>query len=175
MNKIPPNKHGYSEEEKTRYYAAFLGHVPIRHQRCIGISDVTHERIKDIVRLIALNATTIRSYTSAIIAHHLKEYKFLHEYFRRTMYERPNPGDDKLKVPGQDYLDRYLCEGIESRKSSWIHLDSDCAEALKQIASWTGPRNTLSSFAEAIIVKHLDDYDNLLMEMKSDVFNSQPK
>lgn len=175
MNNNPPNKTGIPGKQKWAYAEKYFFRKSIRNQRCIGISEGALEEIKDVVQLIAMNKTTIRSYVSAVVASHLREYKFLHEYLRRTMYNRLQPDDiDKYNIQCGRYQEKFLQPSREPRNTAWIHLDADCAEALKHLVSWTGTGATIGSFAEAIILSHLDEHKQLLDEMKSDVYNCQP-
>lgn len=166
---------GISDKTKTDYAEIYLTHVPIKHQRCIGITEDTLDKLKSVVRLIAQNNTTVRSYVSAILREHLKEYKFLHEIMRKVMYDKLMPGDLAIyQSAGGDYLETYLCPDSQKRGSAWIHVDVECAEALKQIVSWADTGATIGSFAESIILVHLWLNEDLLEQMKSDVYNSQP-
>lgn len=175
MNNNSSNKSGISFWTKDEYARKYFTRRPIRHQRCIGVTTDMLEEIKDVVNLIAMGGTTVRAYVSAVIADHLKEYKFLHEYMRRAMYNKILVGDPKKFQPTYEkYAEQYLQPSIESRNEAWVHLDADCADALKQIVSWTGNGVTIGSFAEAIIKAHLAENKELLESMKSDVFNSQP-
>ena len=91
------------------------------------------------------------------------------------MYNKIRVGDpEKFQPTYEKYAEQYLQPSIESRNEAWVHLDADCADALKQIVSWTGNGVTIGSFAEAIIKAHLAENKELLESMKSDVFNSQP-
>lgn len=174
MNSNPPSKTGIPAHKKWAYAEKYFTRKAIRNQRCVGISESALDEIKDVVQLIAMNKTTIRSYVSAVVANHLKEYKFLHEYLRRVMYDRLQPDDiDKYNVPCTKYQEKYLKPNKCPHNTAWIHLDADCAEALKHLVSWTGTGATISSFAEAIILSHLDEHKLLLDEMKSDVYNCQ--
>ena len=90
MNPTIKTNTGNSEKAKSDYAEVFLTRVPIKHQRCIGITEKTLDKLKSVVRLIAQNNTTVRSYASAILREHLREYKFLHEMsmFRSTQANR---------------------------------------------------------------------------------------
>lgn len=175
MNSNPPNKTGIPVHKKWEYADKYLQRKSIRNQRCIGISEAALIEIKDVVQLIAMDKTTVRSYVSAVVADHLKEYKFIHEYLRRVMYQKLRTDDiEKYHTPCQVYLGKYLQPSNEPRNTAWIHLDADCAEALKHLVSWAGTGATIGSFAEAIILSHLNEHRQLLEEMKSDVYNCQP-
>ena len=175
MNNNSSNKSGLSFGTKDDYARKYFTRRPIRHQRCIGVTTDMLEKIKDVVNLIAMGGTTVRAYVSAIIADHLKEFKFLHEYMRRAMYNKLLVGDpDKFQPTYEKYAEQYLQPSIEPRNEAWIHLDADCADALKQIVAWTGAGVTIGSLAEAIIKAHFANNKELLESMKSDVFNSQP-
>ena len=91
------------------------------------------------------------------------------------MYNKLLVGDpDKFQPTYEKYAEQYLQPSIEPRNEAWIHLDADCADALKQIVAWTGAGVTIGSLAEAIIKAHFANNKELLESMKSDVFNSQP-
>lgn len=174
MNPTIKTNTGNSEKAKSDYAEVFLTRVPIKHQRCIGITEKTLDKLKSVVRLIAQNNTTVRSYASAILREHLREYKFLHEIMRKVMYDKLMPGDLAIyQTVGENYLETYLCPDSQSRGSAWIHVDVECAEVLKQIVSWADTGATIGSFTEAIILVHLGLNDELLEQMKSDVFNCQ--
>ena len=166
---------GISDKSKSDYAEIYLTRVPIKRQRCIGITEDTLDKLKSVVRLVAQNNTTVRSYVSTILREHLKEYKFLHEIMRKIMYDKQTSGDLEIyQKVGGDYLETYLCPDSLKRGSAWIHVDVECAEALKQIVSWADTGATIGSFAESIILVHLWLNDELLEQMKSDVYNSQP-
>lgn len=175
MKPISKNNIGSSDKAKSDYAEIYLTRMPIKHQRCIGITEGTLNKLKRVVRLIAQNNTTVRSYASAILREHLREYKFLHEIMRKVMYDKLMPGDMAIyQTVGENYLETYLCPDSQPRGSAWIHVDVECAEALKQIVSWADCGATIGSFAEAIILVHLGLNEELLSQMKSDVYNSQP-
>lgn len=175
MNNNSSYKSGISFWTKDEYARKYFTRRQIRHQRCIGVTAYMLEEIKEVVNLIAMGGTTVRAYVSAVIADHLKEYKFLHEYMRRAMYNKILVGDpEKFQPTYEKYAEQYLQPSIESRNEAWVHIDADCADALKQIVAWTGNGVTIGSFAEAIIKAHLAENKELLESMKSDVFNSQP-
>mgnify|MGYP001634632345 FL=1 len=175
MNNNSSNKTGISFWTKDEYARKYFTRRPIRHQRCIGVTTDMLEGIKDVVNLIAMGGTTVRAYVSAVIADHLQEYKFLHEYMRRAMYNKILVGDLEKYQPSYEKYDAdYLRPSTESRNEAWVHLDADCADALKQIVAWTGDGVTIGSFAEAIIKAHFAKNKELLESMKSDVFNCQP-
>ena len=109
MNNNSSNKSGISFWTKDDYARKYFTRRPIRHQRCIGVTDYMLEEIKDVVNLIAMGGTTVRAYVSAIIADHLKEFKFLHEYMRRAMYNKLLVGDpDKFQPTYEKYAEQYL-------------------------------------------------------------------
>ena len=94
---------------------------------------------------------------------------------RKVMYDKLMPGDLAIyQTVGENYLETYLCPNTQPRGSAWIHVDVECAEALRQIVSWADTGATIGSFAESIILVHLGLNDGLLDQMKSDVYNSQP-
>lgn len=174
MNNNSSNKSGISFWTKDEYAQKYFTRRPIRHQRCIGVTTDMLEEIKEVVNLIAMGGTTVRAYVSAVIANHLQDYKFLHEYLRRVMYNKLLVGDlEKFQPAYEIYDKKFLQPSIEARNEAWVHLDADCADALKQIVAWTGGGVTIGSFAEAIIKEHLAKNHELLESMKSDVFNCQ--
>ena len=175
MKTTSHNSTGISEKAKLDYAEIYLTRVPIKHQRCIGITEGTLAKLKNVVRLVAMNNTNVRSYASAILRDHLREYKFLHEIMRKVMYDKLTSGDLAIyQTVGENYLETYLMPDSQPRGSAWIHVDVECAEALKQIASWADTGATIGSFAEAIILVHLGLNEELIEQMKSDVYNSQP-
>lgn len=175
MNSVHPSNTGHSNSEKMAYANTYLTHVPIKNQRSIGVTEETLEKIKDVVQLVALNATTNRAFVSAVITEHLKEYKFIHEFMRRFAYNRLLTGDlEKFLSSYDEYAATYLAPNSENHNTAWVRVDTECVEAMKQIVSWQGNGATIGSFADAIIKAHLAKYDSLLGDMKSDVFNCQP-
>ena len=122
------------EKAKSDYAEIYLTRVPIKHQRCIGITEKTLDKLKSVVRLIAQNNTTVRSYASAILREHLREYKFLHEIMRKVMYDKLMPGDLAIyQTVGENYLETYLCPNTQPRGSAWIRSEEHTSELQSRI------------------------------------------
>ncbi|MCM1297744.1 MAG: DUF3408 domain-containing protein [Muribaculaceae bacterium] len=141
----------------------------------VGITEETLDKLRDIVQLVAVGNTSIRSYISAIVADHLKEYRFVHEYLRRVKYNRMQPDDvQKFQAPAEVYAAAFLGPNPDSKNTGWIRVDADCVDAMKNLVAWTETGATIGSMTEAILIAHFIKYKDLLDEMKSDVFNCQP-
>lgn len=173
----PENKHnlGYTLEQKIAYGIKFLHREPIRHQRCIGVTEDLLAAVKEVVELVAFDATTVRSYVTAIIKSHIRHYKVIHEYLKREAYQQTLPGDtEEYGIAVREYSDRFLSKNTEYRGAAWLHVESECVDALARLVKWAGTGATIGSLAEAIITDHLLRHDKLLEEMKSDAFNFKP-
>lgn len=174
MNQNNSNPLGHTQRQKLEYYEKYLRRVPIKHQRCIGVTEDLLIRIKDVVLLASFTPTTVRSFVSAVLARHLKENKILYDYFLRLVYEQDTEQDrQRYGKAAKDYAEKYCDRSEGNRGSAWLHVDSDCVDSLSQMVKWMGNGCTIGSVAEAIIVEHLSKYQELIEEMKSDMFKIQ--
>lgn len=175
MNNNSSTKQGFSNQDKLDYASTYFMRRSMKSTKGIGITDETLDKLRDIVQLVAMGNTSLRSYLSAVVNDHLKEYKFIHEYLRRVKYNRLLPDDiEKFQTPAEIYAAAYLGPNPDTKNTGWIRVDAECVNAMKHLVAWTETGATIGSFAEAIINAHLAKYGELLMEMKSDVFNCQP-
>ena len=173
MNPTIKTNTGNSEKAKSDYAEVFLTRVPIKHQRRIGITEKTLDKLKSAVRLIAQNNTTVRSYASAILREHLREYKFLHEIVRKVMYDKLMPGDRQFIRPSEKITSKHISVPTLSLadRHGYTSMSNVPKHSSKSSAGLI--RGTITSFTEAIILVHLGLNDELLEQMKSDVFNCQ--
>lgn len=171
MNQNNPKPIGHTRQQKEEYYEKYLKRVPIRYQRCIGVTEDMLCDIKTVVQLATLRPSTVRSFVTAILEAHLKEYKFVYEYFRREMYNQVDVSDRLFcQSAAADYMDKYCKPSEDSRGSAWLHVDAGCVETLSLLVKWLGNGCTIGSVAEAIIKEHLTKYQDLIEEMKSDMY-----